>query len=121
MVRLKENGTMKVSEDTAFEPYIPEELGNMLNAYKPKEGVTLHDVFDKVLAIMEEFERQRSNARGKYSFYGVYFQDLNKFLMLIQDKHPNAKQLCGGVVKANDYLDKQTCEHSAGFEKLTKH
>lgn len=112
---------MKTSQATTFDPYIPTELGKALEAYKPKNGITLHDVFGDVLAIMEEFENQRCKARGKYSFYAVYYEDLNKFLRLIKDKYPNAEQLCVGVLEANDYLDKQTDKHSAGFETLTKH
>ena len=115
------NRPMKVLQSTTFEPYIPKKLGKALKAYKPKKGVTLDDVFDEVYAIMREFEAQRGKARGSYSFAVVYYEDLNKFLSLIQEKYPNAKQLCIGVLKANDYLDKQTDEHSTEFDSLTKH
>ena len=79
------------------------------------------DIADDVCAVMYEFECQRSKARGRYCFDVVYHEDLNKFLRLIEDKHPNAKQLCQGVIMANEYLDEQQDEDSADFDNLTKH
>lgn len=112
---------MKVLQNTTFEPYIPAELGNALNTYKPKEGIALADIFDDVYAIMEEFEKQRCKARGKYSFDVVYYGDLNKFLRLIQDRHPNAKQLCGGLMQITRYLDEHEDRHIVDFDSLAKH
>ena len=82
---------MEASQNAPFEPYIPKKLEKFLKAYKPKEGITLHDIFDDVLAVMQEFETQRSKARGQYSFHAVYCEDLNKFLRLIKGKYPNAE------------------------------
>ena len=79
-------------QNTTFEPCIPEKPGKALKAHKPKKGVTLHDVFDEVYAIMQELESRRGKARGSYSSAVAYHGDLNEFLGLMQDKHPNAKR-----------------------------
>lgn len=111
---------MDTLQNNVFNPYISKKLKKFLKAYKPKESITLPDVVDEVRVIMYEFECQRFKTRGRYSSDVVYSEDLDKFLKLIESRYPNAKQLCRGVVMANEYLDKNS-EHLADFDSLTKH
>ena len=79
---------MDTLQNSVFEPHIPKKLRKVLEMYKPKESITLPDVVDEVCVIMYEFECQRFKAGGRYSSDVVYFEDLNKFLRLIEAKYP---------------------------------